>query len=144
MGKQYSRVGVGVMIINSEGKILLCLRQGSHGAGEWSFPGGGIEFGDTMEKTVKKEVKEETNLEVDNLELVSVADERRYLNEGKQYVMIGFKVNSFSGELKLMEPDKFVEWNWFSLDNLPSPLFSGTQTMIISYQTGKIYQHDPQ
>jgi len=144
MEKQYSRVGVGVMILNQEGQVLLGLRQGSHGAGEWSFPGGGIEFGDTMEKTVKKEVKEETNLDVDDLELVSVADEMRYLNEGKQYVMIGFKVNSFSGELKLMEPDKFVRWNWFSLDDLPQPLFSGTQSMINSYQSGKIYQHDPQ
>ncbi len=141
MEKKYSRVGVGVMIVNKQSEVLLGLRQGSHGAGEWSFPGGGIEFGDTIEKTVKKEVKEETNLEVDDLELISVADEMRYLVEGKQYVMIGFKANSFSGELKLMEPDKFVKWEWFSLSNLPELLFSGTESMIISYKTGKIYQN---
>ena len=38
--KKYPRVGVGVMIQNKKGEVLLGLRQGSHGAGEWSFPGG--------------------------------------------------------------------------------------------------------
>ncbi|MFA4941602.1 MAG: NUDIX domain-containing protein, partial [Patescibacteria group bacterium] len=37
--KKYPRVGVGVMIQNEKGEVLLGLRQGSHGAGEWSFPG---------------------------------------------------------------------------------------------------------
>ncbi len=39
MDKKYPKVGVGVMIMR-ENKVLLGLRQGSHGAGEWSFPGG--------------------------------------------------------------------------------------------------------
>ena len=44
MEKKYPRVGVGVMIQNEKGEVLLGLRQGSHGAGEWSFPGGHLDF----------------------------------------------------------------------------------------------------
>ena len=46
--KKYPRVGIGVMIQNEEGEILLGLRKGSHGAGEWSFPGGHLEMGETV------------------------------------------------------------------------------------------------
>jgi ADP-ribose pyrophosphatase YjhB (NUDIX family) len=38
--KKYALVGIGVMVMDKEGKVLLGLRHSSHGAGEWSFPGG--------------------------------------------------------------------------------------------------------
>lgn len=60
--KRYPRVGVGVMIQNEKGEVLLGLRQGSHGAGEWSFPGGHLEFGETVFQTAKREVEEESGL----------------------------------------------------------------------------------
>jgi 8-oxo-dGTP diphosphatase len=77
--KKYPRVGVGVMIQNEKGEVLLGLRQGSHGAGEWAFPGGHLEWGETVFQTAKREVKEEAGLEVAEFELISVADEMRYI-----------------------------------------------------------------
>ena len=49
--KKYPKVGIGVMIQNEKGEVLLGLRQGSHGAGEWSFPGGHLEFGEKIFET---------------------------------------------------------------------------------------------
>jgi len=139
--KKYPRVGIGVMIMNDKQEVLLGLRQGSHGAGEWSFPGGHLEFGETILETAAREAKEECNLEVSDLGLISVADERRYIKtDGKHYLNIGILAKSFSGEVELMEPDKCREWRWFSLENLPADLLEGTSLIIRNYKANKIYQ----
>jgi len=140
MNKQYPKVGIGVMIQNKKKEVLLGLRLGSHGAGEWSFPGGHLEFGETIFETAKREVKEETGLEVNKFKLISVADEMRYIkSDGKHYLNIGLKTEYKNGEPKLMEPNRCKEWRWFSLDNLPNKLFEGTRLMIKNFKAGKIY-----
>lgn len=138
--KKYPKVGVGVMIKNDKDEVLLGLRQGSHGAGEWSFPGGHLEMGETLFATAKRETKEETGLDIDEFELISVADEMRYLrSDGKHYLNIGFKGNYQGGEVQLMEPDKCLEWKWFSLNDLPENLFEGTELTIKNYKNKTIY-----
>jgi len=140
MEKQYPKVGVGVMIQNEKGEVLLGLRQGSHGAGEWAFPGGHLEFGEIIFEAVKREAKEEVGLEINELELISVSDETRYIKtDGKHYVVLGFKAKYKNGEPRLMEPEKFKEWRWFGLANLPNNLFQGTGQMINNFKAGKIY-----
>lgn len=140
METQHALAGIGVMVMNEKGEVLLGLRHSSHGAGEWSFPGGKVDLGETIEETAQRETKEETNLDISGLELISLTNEMRYLADGKQFVVIGFKANYFGGELKLANPERFHEWRWFSLDNLPSPLFQGTELMIKNYLAHKIYQ----
>ncbi|KKQ79359.1 MAG: MutT/NUDIX family protein, partial [Parcubacteria group bacterium GW2011_GWC2_38_7] len=74
------------------------------------------------------------------LELVSIADETRYIDsDGKHFVVIGIKANSAVGEPKLMEPDKFIEWRWFPLDNLPEPMFEGSKLSMNNYKNKNIY-----
>lgn len=140
--KKYPRVGVGVMIKNEQGEVLLGLRQGSHGAGEWSFPGGHLEMGETIFEAAKRETEDETGLQIYDLELISVADEMRYLqSDGKHYLNIGISGKYQAGEPVLMEPDKCKEWRWFSLDNLPENLLEGTELMIKNYKQGVIYDN---
>jgi mutator protein MutT len=137
---KYPRIGVGVMIQNENGEVLLGLRQGSHGAGEWSFPGGHLDWGETMGTCAIRETKEETGLDVSECELVSVADEMRYIvSDDKHYVNIGFKVKYNGGEPRVMEPDKCLEWRWFALDNLPERMLEGTELIIKNFKRGKIY-----
>lgn len=138
--KKYPRVGIGVMIQNEKGEVLLGLRRGSHGEGEWSFPGGHQDFSERMEETAKREVKEETGLDVDKFKLISVADEMRYIeSDNKHYVNIGFKAKHSGGEAKIIEPDKWKEWKWVGLDNLPDNLFEGTELVINNFKKGTIY-----
>jgi len=83
--KRYPRVGIGVLIQNDKGEVLLGKRKGAHGAGEWSFPGGHLEFGEKIFECARREAKEETGLSVEDFELISVADEMRYMEtDGKQ------------------------------------------------------------
>lgn len=140
LNKRYPRVGIGVMMQNKKGEVLLGLRRGSHGAGEWCFPGGHLEWGETVFKTAEREVKEETGLDVSRFELISVFDEMRYIKtDNKHYLNIGVKAEYQGGAPKLMEPDKCEEWRWFNLDNLPEKMLESTEQIIKNYQAGRIY-----
>jgi 8-oxo-dGTP diphosphatase len=135
------RVGIGIIIQNAQGQVLLGLRKGSHGAGEWATPGGHLEFGETIFETAKREVKEETDLDVDGFELVSVADEMKYIaTDNKHYLNIGVKATYAGGEPKNMEPEKCQEWRWFDLDNLPEQMLEGTKLALRNFIAKKIYQ----
>ncbi|MFH1286913.1 MAG: NUDIX domain-containing protein [Candidatus Magasanikbacteria bacterium] len=137
----HPRVGVGVIIQNENGEVLLGLRKGSHGAGEWCLPGGSLEFGETLFEVAKREVLEETGLSVSEFELISVSDELKYIeSDGKHYVTMGFKATYEGGEPVCVEPEKCEEWKWFPIEELPSNMLEGTQDVFKNYKAGKIYQ----
>ncbi|KKQ79681.1 MAG: Nudix hydrolase 1, partial [Parcubacteria group bacterium GW2011_GWC2_38_7] len=68
MDNKVVKVGLGVIIIR-DNKVLLGLRQGSHGAGEWAYPGGKVEFGETIFEAAIRETKEEAGIDITDLEL---------------------------------------------------------------------------
>ena len=65
-GKDYIGVGVGAMIFNDKGELLLKKRSGEvrNERGCWEIPGGAVKFGETMAQSIVREVKEEVNLNV--------------------------------------------------------------------------------
>ena len=84
---------------------------------------------------------EEVGLEVEPVEIVSVADEMRYLeSDGKHYLNLGVKALYKGGEVKLMEPDKCLEWKWFDLDNLPDKIFEGTEWTLNNFKAKRLYK----
>ena len=144
-----SKVGVGfvVMVLNDKKEILLGQRHLDpakadselHGEGTWTMPGGKIEFGETFEEAASREVAEETSLTIgcDDLRLISLENDAV---PDAQFVTIGFLCTKFSGVAKVMEPNEITEWHWFSLDDLPSPIFFPSQKLIDHYKSGKIYK----
>jgi len=65
-------VGVGVIIVK-DNKVLLGKRKNAHGEGDWAFPGGHLEMNETWEDCVKREVMEETGIEIKNIRFAEVA-----------------------------------------------------------------------
>lgn len=128
------KVGVGVMIMKN-GKVLLGKRKGSHGAGEYAWPGGHFEYMESFEQCAKREVKEETGMEIQNIRFLRLLNLKDY--DPKHYVDIGLLADWKSGEPKVMEPEKTEGWNWYDMDNLPKPLFATLPTYIEAYKTGK-------
>ncbi len=128
---------VGVMIFKKR-KILIGKRGNgsSHGVGVWSFPGGHLEYGETLKECVLREIAEECGVKIKNLRFQCVANIRKY---GKHYVLIGFVAGWKSGEPKNLEPDKTANWQWFPLNKLPRPLFEASRLMILSYNKDKKY-----
>ncbi len=68
-------VGVGVLIVR-DGLVLLGKRRHVHGEGDWSPPGGHLEFGETPEECAVREAHEETGLHVVNVRLAGVTNSR--------------------------------------------------------------------
>lgn len=130
------KVGVGVMVMK-DGKILLGLRKGAHGENTYAWPGGHMEYMESFEDVVKREVKEETDLEVDNVRFLRLYNLKEYAP--KHYVDLGFLADWKSGAPTVMEPDKCERWDWFDMDNLPSPLFATIPSFIEAYKTGRNY-----
>ncbi len=135
------KVGVGVVILNDKNEVLLGLRSASHGSGEWSFPGGHMEFGETVFETARREIREETGLDIKEFELISVCDEMRYIrSDNKHYVNLGVLGRYNGGEVRNMEPEKCKEWRWFPLEELPENLFEPTEITLKNLKDKVVYR----
>jgi len=126
--KKRPLVGLGVCI-RKDNKILLGKRKGSHGSGDWCFPGGHLEFGESWEECARRETMEEVGLEIKNVHFATAVNDL-LLDEDKHYVTIIMLADWVDGEVKLMEPDKCFEWGWFEWGNLPEPLFIAQKNLI--------------
>ena len=121
------RVGVGV-IIKKAGKVLVGKRKNSHGSDTWGFAGGHLEFGESWEDCARREVKEETGLEITNLNF-GFATNDIFSDELKHYITIFMIADCEWGDAQLLEPDKCEAWQWFAWDKLPVNLFLPIQNL---------------
>ncbi|MEK6847463.1 MAG: NUDIX hydrolase [Nanoarchaeota archaeon] len=115
------KVGVAA-IVKHKGKVLFLKRKGSHGEGTWAFPGGHLEFNESIEECVKREVMEETGIIANRMSFVAITDDM-FKDEGKHYITIFMLVKDYEGIPIIKEKDKCTEMQWFAWDKLPSPLF---------------------
>lgn len=129
------KIGAGVVIIKN-GKTLLAKRKGKHGSGMWGSMGGHVEFGESPIDAVKREAKEELGIEIGKIEFAMCMN---MIREEKHYVDISFTAEIISGEPSIQEIDKIEEIGWYSLDNLPSPLFPPVEAVLNAIKTGKKY-----
>jgi len=139
---KYPKVGIGVLIQNNVGQVLLGHRIGTdHGNDTWSFPGGHLDWGETVHECAIREVKEETGLDIHGIELITVYDQLDFIDIGKHYINIGTRALHVEGEPKNMEPLKCKGWKWFDLENLPENLMPPTKAIITRYRTSVLYDH---
>lgn len=113
--------GAAAIIVNEQGQILL---QSRADRDKWGLPGGCQELGERFQDTIIREVKEETNLDIneEDLELIDiVSGASRRNNYPNGDVVINntalYCIRNYSGELKLDTESK--EMKFFDLDNLP-------------------------
>lgn len=127
--KTYPKIGVNVFVFKN-GKVLLGKRIGKTGYGTWCLPGGHFECGESLIGAAKRELEEETSILSDDLEFLHLVNDPM---ENVHYVHIDFLAKNWEGEPKVMEPEKFAEWNWFDLNNLPEEIFIGHQKLIPAF-----------
>jgi len=127
---------MGVLVMR-RGRVLLGRRRGSHGEGYYAAPGGHIEFGESFEQAARREVREETGLEIADLKLLSVGNYVFRREDGERhYIDVDFVCEAPAGEPQLKEREKCDGWDWYDLDDLPQPLFIVTRRMIESLRSG--------
>lgn len=134
------RVGVAAFVTDDRGYVLIGKRKGSHGSGTLALPGGHLEWQESWEDCIVREIREETGIIIDAntvdlqgqcsvafLTAINVPHlDANPSDEGKHYVTIFMmaRVKRAPGQeevpAKVMEPDKCDGWVWVTLNYLYS------------------------
>ncbi|WP_129139448.1 NUDIX hydrolase [Modicisalibacter coralii] len=104
-----------------EGHVLLVRRKNPPDAGHWGFPGGKIEFGESVEHAALRELHEETGVRADALETftaVDVFDHDESGNVRQHFVLIAVLCRWLSGDP--VAGDDALDARWFPVDGLAS------------------------
>uniref|UniRef100_A0A6C0LTW0 Nudix hydrolase domain-containing protein n=1 Tax=viral metagenome TaxID=1070528 RepID=A0A6C0LTW0_9ZZZZ len=134
------RPGVGVLVIlNYNNNILLGKRKNSHGHGEWSFPGGHLELNETPEECGKRELFEETNIDLQYFKSSEIGFTNDIFYDVKKHYITIYQLFTIDNMIvpELKEPDKCFEWKWFDMNNLPEPLFLCVNNFFNKYSIRK-------
>ena len=121
------KVGVG-MHIRKDRKFLLMYKKSKHGADTWSAPGGHLEHGESWEECGRREALEETGLMLGEVRFGGVPND--IFESGKHYETVHLVGDWIEGEPQNLEPEKCEKMDWFSPEELPSPLFLATRNFL--------------
>lgn len=120
--------GVAALIIN-EGKLLLGYRTKSPGKDSWQCPGGLLETGETVFQAALREAREETGLHIIDLKPAPYTN-NYFSKEDFHSVTLYVTASVSDSDLEKRELDRAINWNWFSKEQLPEPLFLPLQLLI--------------
>jgi len=116
-------VGVGAVIVDERGRVVLIKRGVEPLKGHWSLPGGAVELGETLEAAIAREVLEETALHVDVGPVIEVFDRITVDDERKvryHYVLVDYLCRLVGGELRaggdvddarVVDPAELTQYN---------------------------------
>ncbi|MFI7451917.1 NUDIX hydrolase [Nonomuraea sp. NPDC049714] len=135
-------VGVGVVLTDPQGRILLGERIKAGEEPSWCLPGGAVEPGETFEAAAVRELEEETGIGDAGLPRVTavIVDHPGDVVRVTAAVAMdtgplagdpqGVPHTIESGRPRVTEPEVFRSWRWFAPDQLPAPLFPATAQVL--------------
>lgn len=114
-------VGASALVQKSDESVLLIKRIKEPGTGRWAFAGGVVEYGETVEQTAVREVKEETGIDIKLIELVGAYD---IIGKRYHYVTICFRGRPLN--TKTTAGYDVGDARWFTLKELPGAKLTST------------------
>jgi 8-oxo-dGTP diphosphatase len=124
-------VGVGAVIIDGE-RVLLVQRAHEPLKGEWSLPGGAVDVGETLHEAVRREIREETGLEVHVGPVVEVLDRIHHTEDGPvefHFVLIDYLCTVAGGTMACSSDA--ADARWVPIDDLPRYSLTPIATAVI-------------
>jgi 8-oxo-dGTP diphosphatase len=132
-GEDYTGVAITYLCHDGQGNFLFNKRSQNarDERGTWDTGGGGMEFGDTIEETIKREIAEEYCTDVLSYDFLGYRDVHR-VNDSKKthWIALDFIVLVNREKVKIGEPHKFDEIGWFKIDKVPEPVNSQFPTYL--------------
>ncbi len=111
---------VAVIITNANGKVLLLEHILRPGAG-WGIPGGFIEHGEQPETAVRRELREEAGIELENVEMFRIRTIKRHIE-------ILFRAES--SEMAEVKSREIRSLGWFAVEEMPAEM-PDTQKLLV-------------
>lgn len=113
---EYPEPTVGAVIFNPDNEVLLC--KSHKWNNQYIIPGGHIELGETMEQALKREVMEETGLEIHDIQLISIVESvyHEAFHERKHFIFNDFICRTDSYNVVLN--DEAEEYCWVNLNDI--------------------------
>jgi 8-oxo-dGTP diphosphatase len=117
------KTAIGVAVLVRKDNFLLLIKRGKEpGLGQWSAPGGHLEFRESLEECGHREVREETNVSIKNLRFIGLTEDL-HPDENRHGVTIWFEAEYQAGELANNSPDEVKEIRWVDRNAIPPERF---------------------
>lgn len=123
-------IGVGLIYFCHDGKgNLLWMKRSKNARDEqetWDVGGGAMELHETIEETLRREIKEEYMTDVVSYDFLGYRDVHRVLPNGQKthWIALDFIVQIDPTKVQIGEVHKFDDMGWYTLENHPTPLHS--------------------
>ena len=133
--QRYPEPTVGALIFNQDDEILLI--QGKKFHDTYVIPGGHIEVGETIEEALRREIKEETGLEIDDIQLLSLQESifNPHYHEKRHFLYLDFTCRTDSVHVVLNEESQAYVWVAVP-DAFTLPLHPYTRALLQEYMKG--------
>lgn len=117
-------VGVGAVVLDPAGRVLIGHRVKATETPTWCLPGGHVEAGETFEAAAARETREEAGVALAAPSVFALA-----VSLTDSGVTVGVAGRSH-GEPVVLEPQVFAEWTWAARDALPQPLYPASAVLL--------------
>ena len=126
-------VGVAVVVLDDDGRVLLGRRSAGGNVGEWCIPCGYVEWGEDIREAAQREFAEETGLDVQIGDVCAVHS--NFHNPGSLTVGVWFYATVAGG--KASASDDLDRVGWFAPSDPPEPLAFPTDRVVLADLAGK-------
>jgi ADP-ribose pyrophosphatase YjhB (NUDIX family) len=128
---------VGAVVTDPAGRVLLC--QQSQGHRRWGLPGGKIRPGESPVQAAVRDIREETGMETEILDLVGIY---QLTGDGcgedvPDLLMYAFRGRATGGEATVNAPGRIHRLSWHDPDDLPEPMTATTRCAIADADAGR-------
>lgn len=127
MENKRPKVGSAVLVVK-DGKILLGERNKKNAKGYWVLPGGGVRWGETIMEAAVREIKEETNLDI---ELVKFICYKEIMNLPENYHTITFYHLARPKDTEIKVSDDLSKAGFFPIEEIKKMKTADTVEIIL-------------
>lgn len=129
----YPPIGIGVCVLSRDGKILMGKRKDN---GLYAFPGGHLERYESWQECGRRELLEETNIDIpeDSLKVLVVNNIQSPKDKYHYVTIILVCACQDDQEIKNLEPEKCEGWEWWTMDDIQARSFEVFYTIRVLLQ----------